>query len=91
MWGGHTCERGTRAYNESLEAEPPRGSVQGGASGQRSIEVPLKLKTFCSKLLDAQRKLQVRLILLCKLSNQVPSMTYRPLPIKNSLHLHGDV
>ena len=45
--GGPHGERGARAYNGGLEAEPPAGS-RGRAAGQgvRGGEAPLKLKAF---------------------------------------------
>ena len=46
LFGGTHGERGARAYNEGLGAEPPagfRGRVPGGGKGG---EAPLKLKRF---------------------------------------------
>jgi len=55
-------ERGARAYNGGLGAEPPAG-VQGAEPpvGGQGGEAPLKLTAFW--ILDAQRKQQVCLIL----------------------------
>jgi len=60
-------ERGWRAYNGALGAEPPTGPGQS----------PLKLKTF--QLSDALRKQKIRLILRILQTGESSSKRDRPL------------